>query len=141
MRLLIDTNVFLVIVSKHSKHHWLFQAFLQEVFELAITNEILVEYEEQFTKNWDEIVATEAVNLILDAPNLVFCDIYFYFNLINDDPDDNKFADCAIASGADYLVTFDRHFNALKHINFPKINVVHPDEFKQLLLDRNLLQP
>lgn len=59
--------------------------------------------------------------------------VHFRFNLIKDDPDDNKFADCSVASGADYLITFDKHFNVLKNINFPKINVIHPDKFKILL--------
>lgn len=139
MRIIIDTNVFLVIVSKQSEYHWLFRAFIEEVFDLAITNDILSEYEEQFTTHWDEEAASDALNLILDAPNSAF--VHFYFNLIKNDPDDNKFADCAVASGADYLVTFDKHFNVLKHIDFPKINVVHPNEFKQILLDRNLIQP
>ncbi|MCB9352648.1 MAG: PIN domain-containing protein [Lewinellaceae bacterium] len=30
------------------------------------------------------------------------------------DADDNKFLDCAIAAGAEYLVTHDKDFNILK---------------------------
>jgi predicted nucleic acid-binding protein len=37
------------------------------------------------------------------------------------DQDDEKFADCAIVSNADYLVTNDRHFEVLKTIQFPII--------------------
>lgn len=139
MRVVIDTNVFLVMVSKHSEHHWLFQSFLSEVFEICITNEILAEYEEKFNEHWDETAATENIDLILNAPNSSFSTIYFQFTLIKDDPDDNKFADCFVASGADYLITFDKHFNVLKTNQFPRITVVTPDEFKQILLDRNLL--
>jgi putative PIN family toxin of toxin-antitoxin system len=141
MRILIDTNVFLVIVSNRSEYHWLFLAFLAEVFELVITNEIVLEYEEQFIAHWDEIAATDAISLIVDAPNSVFYYVHYYFNLVKDDPDDNKFADGAVVSGADYLVTFDKHFNSLKQLDFPKVNVVHPNEFKQILLDKNLIEP
>ena len=37
----------------------------------------------------------------------------FHFNLITHDPDDNKFADCAIAAEADYIITEDGHFDAM----------------------------
>lgn len=141
MRAVIDTNVFLVMVSKYSQHHWLFQAFLAETFDLPVTNEILTEYEEKFTEHWDDETAIENLDLILNAPNSFFCIPHFRFNLIKHDPDDNKFADCAIAANADYLITFDKHFNILKSIDFPKVTVVHPNEFKQILLDRNLIEP
>jgi len=49
---------------------------------------------------------------------------YYHWQLIKQDPDDNKFADCAIAANADYLVTNDKHFNVLKQIQFPKLTVI-----------------
>ena len=49
------------------------------------------------------------------------------------DKDDNKFADCAIAGNADYLVTNDSHFNVLKTIGFPKITIITIDEFLAIL--------
>lgn len=133
MRIIIDTNVFLVIVSRRSKYHWLFEAFLQEKFELALSNEIVAEYEEQFIFHWDKEKADNIITAILEAPNSIISTTYFHFNLITNDPDDNKFVDCAVAVSADYLVTFDNDFNLLKGLPFPKINVVHPDEFKKIL--------
>ena len=49
--------------------------------------------------------------------------------------DRNKFSDCAIAAGADYLITEDRHFDVLREIGFPKVNVVSLEEFRQILID------
>lgn len=48
-------------------------------------------------------------------------------------PDRNKFSDCAVAGGADYLVTQDGHFDVLKDIAFSKINVVGLNEFRSIL--------
>ncbi|MBR5716207.1 MAG: hypothetical protein IKX59_06430 [Bacteroidales bacterium] len=45
------------------------------------------------------------------------------------DKDDDKFVDCAITAGADFIVTEDTHFNHLKQIPFPKITVLTLDEF------------
>ena len=55
--------------------------------------------------------------------------------LITQDPDDNKFVDCAFAAGADYLVSEDTHFNILRDTPFPLLNLVTLDEFMQTNLD------
>ena len=59
----------------------------------------------------------------------MFVDPHFRMRLITSDPDDNKFVDCVFVSGADYLVSEDKHFNILRTTPFPKINIVTLDEF------------
>ena len=139
MREVVDTNGFVVAIPRKLPYHWLFQSFLQRKFDLLFSNEILTEYEEQSSFRWEPEATAELSTILLVARNSVFVDVYFFLNLITQDDDDNKFADCAFAGAADYLVTFDKHFNVLKKIDFPKITVVHPKEFKQILLDRNLI--
>ena len=51
------------------------------------------------------------------------------------DKDDNKFVDCAIAGNAKFIVTNDKHFNALKDIHFPIVDVVSSADFLQKLKD------
>jgi predicted nucleic acid-binding protein len=58
----------------------------------------------------------------------------FNFNLIVNDPDDNKFADCALAANAHYIVTNDRDFNVLKKLSFPKIGLLKTQEFTAMLI-------
>ena len=74
------------------------------------------------------------VLLILNMSNVLFVDPHFRMELITTDPDDNKFVDCAFAAGADYLVSEDRHFDVLRNISFPKINLVTLDEFMETRL-------
>lgn len=64
----------------------------------------------------------------MEAPNVVAADDYYYWNLIKADPDDNKFTDAFLNGQADYLVSNDAHFNVLKEVEFPKINVITADE-------------
>ena len=52
----------------------------------------------------------------------------FRFAIITQDPDDNKFCDCAIAAEADFVVTDDAHFAALKSAGY-KPKPISPDEF------------
>jgi predicted nucleic acid-binding protein len=67
------------------------------------------------------------------APNAIFAEPYFRWQLIEPDDDDNKFSDLAIASNADFLVTNDSHFNTLKSLDFPKVEVVNLQEFKSVI--------
>ena len=57
----------------------------------------------------------------------------YRFTLIVDDPDDDKFVDCYVASNANFLVTNDKHFNVLANIPFPPINVINIDDFLEIL--------
>jgi predicted nucleic acid-binding protein len=54
---------------------------------------------------------------------------YYRFNLITKDYDDNKFVDCCISSNASYIVTNDHHFDVLKGIKFPRVNVINAMSF------------
>ncbi len=132
MKIVLDTNVLLVSVSDRSKYHWLYQALLQQKFELHVTNSILNEYEEKIGWHWKPAVAQTVIRTLLELPNVHNTTVYFQMNLIASDPDDNKFVDCAFASGCDYLVTNDRDFDVLKKLDFPIINVVTLEEFKAL---------
>jgi uncharacterized protein len=98
-------------------------------FELWITNDILLEYEEKTT----DIFSKETAELLLGAfallPNLKKTDVYYQLQLIMQDVDDNKFSDCAFGCNAHYLVTNDKHFNVLKSIDFPAINTITLEDF------------
>lgn len=129
----IDTNCLLASIPPQSSHYWLYLAFKDLRFEWLISNEILTEYEEKLANKY----STETANLVLSilnvAPNVIFDEPYFKWNLIGDDPDDNKFADLTISGNADHLVTNDKHFNILKKLEFPKVNIVTIDEFKNIV--------
>jgi len=51
-------------------------------------------------------------------------------NIIRDDPADNKFLECALDSGADYIISGDRHLLDLKE--FKGIKIVSPSDFLKL---------
>jgi len=68
-----------------------------------------------------------------ELPNVPYFISYYKWQLIEADPDDNKYSDCAIAGAALFLVTEDKHFSILKSISFPRISVISIDEFTQLL--------
>jgi putative PIN family toxin of toxin-antitoxin system len=132
MKVVIDTNILLVSISRRSPFHWIFERLLQGEYTLCVSNEILSEYAEIINFHMGSTAAEVTLQSILELPNTEKTDIYFRWNLLKD-ADDNKFSDCAIASGADYLVTHDKGFAALQALDFPKVKVVSAESFKLLL--------
>jgi len=134
MKIVLDTNVFYVSVSSRSPYHWVFHTLLEQKYTLCVTSDILDEYAEIIERYLSASVA-ENVQIALDfLPNVEKYEKYYQWGLITADYDDNKFVDCAIAANAHYIVTNDKHFDALKSIDFPKVEVVNSDEFKKLIL-------
>jgi len=107
----VDTNVILVSVSDRSKYHWLYKSIVENKFSIAVTHDILTEYEEKIAEHWHPQVAANVIRVLLELPNVRLATSYFNLNIITADPDDNKFVDCAFASNADYIVTNDSDFN------------------------------
>ena len=89
----------------------------------TLTTEILEEYEEILSRYTSPVVGQMVVEAIVRANNVLRIDARFRFGLIVADPDDNKFVDCAIVSGAECVVTNDSHFDVLASIPFPHVVV------------------
>ena len=67
------------------------------------------------------------------SADVTFIDPHFRLGLIVEDPDDNKFVDCAFAANAEYLVSDDKHFKILQSTPFPQLNIVRMKEFLKLI--------
>lgn len=138
MRIVLDTNILLISLSKKSKYRPIFDSLLEGNFELAISNEILSEYTEIIQRKTNVIIAKNVIELLLSLNNIVKTEVYFRWNLITADFDDNKFVDCAISSNAKLLVSNDKHFKELKNIDFPRIEVSNAEDFLKQIKNENL---
>jgi uncharacterized protein len=134
VRVVIDTNVLLVSIGRKSRHNWLFQAILDERCTVLVSTEILLEYEEIITRRTRAEIALDVLETLVSLPNVEPTEPYFRWNLIAEDPTDNKFVDCAIAGRADVLVTEDSHFDILSALEFPRVNVRNIQHFADVLL-------
>jgi putative PIN family toxin of toxin-antitoxin system len=134
LRIVLDTNVLLVTIPSYSKYHWLFQALISKKFDLFITNDILNEYEEIIEQRLGHSAAYAVIRALMEFDNVFSTVVYYKFQLIVSDPDDDKFVDCAFAGNAHYLVTNDTHFNVIKNNVFPKINIISLQDFEKIIL-------
>ena len=134
MKIVLDTNILLVSFSSKSSLHWIWKSLLDNQFTLCATTDILLEYEEIIGRHLGKEVADAVLDAITDLPNLQLVSKYIFWQLIEQDPDDNKFVDCAIACNAKYLVSEDRHFSILNEISFPKVEVIGVEAFRHAIL-------
>ena len=129
LRLVVDTNVLIVSFAPNTKYSWIFDALFAGKFELAISNEVLLEYQEQLSFRYGLTKTDASLDFLLLLPNVVLSEPYYLWNLVESDEDDNKFVDCYISSQADYLISNDKHIHRIKTNEFPQIAVLKYDEF------------
>lgn len=120
-------------IAKKSRYRVIFDNLLANKFNLIISNDILSEYTEIIAQKANVNVANNISEMLLALSNVQKQDVFYKWNLVEIDKDDNKFVDCAIAGNADYLVSNDKHFNCLKEIEFPRLSLLTIGEFIELL--------
>ena len=133
MKVILDTNCLVVCLPYTSPFYCLWQAFRDNRITLCFTTDMLEEYEEVLQRFYPKSFVDDVINELLLAHNCIKTSNYYKWNLIAADLDDNKFADCALNAGAEYIVTNDKHFNVLKDIDFPPIKVIDIVAFREML--------
>lgn len=133
MKVVLDTNVLLVAISRKTPYYPIYESLMNGVYELCVTTDILNEYAEKLGDKFSAGVMFNTMKAIEKSPDIIHVQKYFFWNLITADPDDNKFVDCAVAASADFIVTEDKHFKVLKKIPFPPVAVISADDFVEIL--------
>ena len=131
--IVLDTNCLLQALPSKSSYHKIWTDVLDGKISLCVNTDILEEYEEVISRKSTSEIARNIVEAIANLSTTTFQNTYVHFELLPADSDDNKFVDCAVASDAEYIVTNDKHFNPLKEIPWPKVEIIKITEFiKQL---------
>jgi len=133
MKVVIDTNCLLSCIGKKSLYRNVFDAFLNNNFILCASNEILLEYEEKFNDFWGKEVTNNLLALFETSYNFKEVIVYYNWQLISQDEDDNKFADAYIAANADFLISNDTAITKLKNNSFPTLHILTLEEFSKIL--------
>jgi putative PIN family toxin of toxin-antitoxin system len=128
LKVVMDTNVFVSGVFFSGPPYQILKAWQEGEFELVVSQEILDEY-----RRVGEILSEERPQVDLN-PILTFviehARVYQPVALnepICEDPDDDKFFACALASGSKVIVSGDKHL--LKVSGYQGIEVLKPREF------------
>jgi len=133
MRIVLDTNGLIQCVSPRSIYHDVWLSILNGQNTLCVTNEIMEEYAEILHRLAGSYTAELVLNAILESKHVERFAPYYHFNLITADPDDNKFVDCAIQANARYIVTNDHHYDVLRTIDYPVVDIMALKDFAEML--------
>jgi len=134
MKIVLDTNCLVVCLPATSPYYCLWKAFRDMQITICYTTDIINEYSEILARFYYQQFVDDVINELLLSPNVIKANNYYKWNLITADFDDNKFVDCALNAGADYIITNDRHFNVLKSLGFPPMKVINIETFTKLYL-------
>lgn len=134
MNVVLDSNVLLQVAFTRKPLRLVWDKLLDGTYTLCVTEDILYEYQEKVIDCFhNETLANLLLNTLLNCVYVKRVETYFRYNFIKADSDDNKFVDCALACNAAYIVTEDSHFDELKAIDFPKVNVINLLDFIEFL--------
>lgn len=120
-RIVVDTNIYISAIFWGGKPREIIDLGRDNrvhIFtSLEIENEIAEKLRTKFRLNEEEIN-----QILLDFSTLtVPVKVTTKIEVIPDDPEDNKFIECAVISGANYIVSGDKHLLDLKEYSGIKI--------------------
>lgn len=132
MTVVLDTNTLVQMFGQASPHAPLKRALLEGRITLAVSTPMLLEYEEVISRlagraRWEDVARMFTLISLLHGTIREVTPSY-RFRAITGDVDDDAFADCAIVANADFIITEDQHFNALRGSGYQP-QPVTPAEF------------
>jgi len=137
IRAVLDANVFVsAILNPHGSPARIVRAWRGGWFELVVSAPILTEIARvlrypkiQRRHRWSE----QQINTFLeDLSHLaIVAAPEQSLNVVADDPADNRYLECALAAGAEWLVSGDQHLLGLEA--YETVSILSPAQFVELL--------
>ncbi|MCL5992498.1 MAG: putative toxin-antitoxin system toxin component, PIN family [Bacteroidetes bacterium] len=124
----IDTNV--IISSFHGGNpKAIVDLWRNEKIRLCLSKNILNEYIEVLNRleKLDRKELNELLILFTTYRNMNFANKTPSIIVVINDPDDDKFIECAVELGAEYIITGDKELLSIKQ--FGNIKIVNPKQF------------
>ena len=128
MRIVLDTNVLVSGIFFSGPPFQILQAWRDGNVQLVLSPEILEEYRrvsQSLKERFPEVDLSPVLDLIAANSDMVEAPVLS--EPVCDDPDDDKFLACALASNTKVIVSGDKHL--LKISGHRDIEVVKPGKF------------
>jgi putative PIN family toxin of toxin-antitoxin system len=136
VRIILDTNVFVSGVFFSGSPYRILKAWRDGILTLVISEEIFEEYQrvgEMLGEQFPMVDLKPILDLVRTRAQIY--PVKCLPESVADDPDDDKFLACALASKSKIIVSGDKHL--LKVNGFREIKIVRPREF----VDTYLISP
>lgn len=128
MKIVLDTNVFISGIFFGGPPSQILQSWRKSQIQIILTEQILEEYQrvgEELSAKYPSINIEPIIELFTIFGE--FVETKGINETICEDPDDNKFIECAIASQSKLIVSGDKHL--LKISGYKEIEVLKPRQF------------
>ncbi|MBN1765432.1 MAG: putative toxin-antitoxin system toxin component, PIN family [Sedimentisphaerales bacterium] len=132
-KVVIDTNVFVSGIFFSGPPARILNAWQKDRIQMAVSEEIIEEYRrvlEDLSATLEPLDFNPVWERLFIKAELVSS--YYFKEPVCDDPDDDKFLACAMASKSRYVISGDKHL--LKIGKFHNISIVTPRVFLDKLL-------
>ena len=128
IKVVLDTNVFVSSFFGGSPRK-IVDIWKTGEVTLCLSRPIIDEYIEVLRRLelQDERELGELLGLFARGLHVVFTAKPPELNVVEDDPDDNKFVECAVALKADFIISGDKALTAIQ--DYMGIKIVNPREF------------
>jgi putative PIN family toxin of toxin-antitoxin system len=134
VKIVLDTNVFISGIFFSGPPYQILKAWKDKKIHIVLSQEIVTEYQriaEALADKYPIVDISEIIELVT-----IYCEIVETkgFEIFEcEDPDDNKFIECAMAGNCKIIVSGDKHL--LKLSGFNNISVLTPRKFVDLYLN------
>ena len=127
-KVVIDTNVFVASFFGGPPRR-IINVWKKEKIVLCLSEAVLEEYVEVLRRIGvrEENELKELLSLFSTGFNLLFCRTTPRLRVVEKDPNDDKFIECAVALKADVIITGDRALGAIEI--YQEIPILTPQQF------------
>jgi len=127
-RVVVDTNVFISSFFGGNPRK-IIELWKTGKLQLCISQPIVEEYIEVLLRLGlqDKSEIKELLAIFSNGVNTLFISETNPLSLVIDDPDDNKFIECAVALGASHVISGDKHLLAIR--KYLDIKILSPLDF------------
>ena len=132
MKVVLDTNALISATLWHnsSARKTLLLLRGQEA-RFYTSKAILEEYEQAIRRDFTEMIES-LPGLIRDIMAIsTLAEPSSRLHVVKEDPDDDKIIECAVAAGAEFIITYDSHL--LKLREYGGIRILTPESMRRLL--------
>ncbi len=128
LRVVIDTNIFISSFFGGAPRE-IIDLWKTGQITICLTQEIVEEYIKVLNRLGlkDKSEITNLTKLFAEGFNSIFTTKTPNLNIIKDDPDDNKFLECAVALESKIIISGDKHLKDIKR--YINIEIMSPREF------------
>ena len=128
MRVILDTNVFISGIFFSGPPSQILKAWANQSLQIVLSQQILDEYQrvsEELSSKFQEIDILPIIELVTIHGK--FIDTQGLDISVCEDPDDDKFLECAVAGKCKIIISGDKHL--LKLSGYKGISVMSPRNF------------